>query len=106
MGNKSADALAEIARRLIALFHPDSIILFGSHAWGHPREDSDFDLMVVVPSSDLGPVQRSIQAHRAVADLGVPVDILVRTRAEFERFQDVPAALEHQIKLRGRVIHG
>ena len=36
-------------RRLAAEFDPEQIILFGSHAWGTPTEDSDIDLLVIVP---------------------------------------------------------
>ena len=35
----------EIARR----FRPERIILFGSYAYGTPTEDSDVDLLVVMP---------------------------------------------------------
>lgn len=31
-------------------FHPDKIILFGSHAYGTPNEDSDVDLLVIMPT--------------------------------------------------------
>lgn len=36
---------SEIARE----FHPDKIVLFGSHAYGKPRLGSDVDLLVVMP---------------------------------------------------------
>ena len=39
---KYADAIARE-------FRPQKIILFGSHACGWPTEDSDVDLMVVMP---------------------------------------------------------
>jgi predicted nucleotidyltransferase len=35
----------EVAER----FHPDKIILFGSHAYGTPHADSDVDLLVIMP---------------------------------------------------------
>jgi len=44
--------LEEITRRLVAEFRPEQIILFGSHAWGIPNEDSDVDLLVIVSHSD------------------------------------------------------
>src|SRR5437667_5056968 len=37
----------EIARR----FRPQKIILFGSYAYGKPTEDSDVDLLVVMPNA-------------------------------------------------------
>ena len=43
--------LAEMTRRLVAEFHPERIILFGSHAWGKPTDDSDVDLFVIVPET-------------------------------------------------------
>ena len=30
-------------------FNPEKIILFGSHAWGTPNDDSDVDLLVILP---------------------------------------------------------
>ena len=38
-------------------YDPDSIYLFGSRAWGEPREDSDYDLLVIVPESDERPIK-------------------------------------------------
>jgi predicted nucleotidyltransferase len=33
-------------------FRPQRIILFGSYAYGRPTEDSDVDLLVVIPCKD------------------------------------------------------
>lgn len=38
-----------VSRQIARKFHPQRIILFGSHAWGTPSEDSDVDLLVVMP---------------------------------------------------------
>src|SRR5437762_11609474 len=38
------------ARAIVEEFHPDQIILFGSYASGTPHEDSDVDLLVVMPA--------------------------------------------------------
>jgi predicted nucleotidyltransferase len=35
----------------------DSIYLFGSHAYGTPTADSDFDLYVVIPDDGIRPVE-------------------------------------------------
>ena len=47
-------------------FDPEQIILFGSHAWGTPSEDSDIDLLVIVPDSDARPTQRASDVPTAV----------------------------------------
>jgi predicted nucleotidyltransferase len=100
------NALQEMVRRLVAAFQPEKIILFGSHAWGRPDEDSDVDLLVVIPHSDLKPVRRSAEAHRCLRGLAVPKDILVRTRAEVDRYRHLPASLEHVIFNQGKVLYG
>src|SRR2546426_11700823 len=41
--------LENITQRLVTEFQPEQIFLFGSHAWGTPDEDSDIDLLVVLP---------------------------------------------------------
>ena len=98
--------LTEITRRLVAEFAPERIILFGSHAWGHPTPDSDIDLLVVVPESKLPPPRRAARAYRCLREVPVPLDILVRTRAEVEGTRHVPASLLNEIFERGRLLYG
>jgi predicted nucleotidyltransferase len=102
----SPEILQEIVQRLVEEFHPERIILFGSHAWGTPSPDSDVDLLVVVAGSQLPPAQRAMRAHRALRGLGIPKDVLVRTREEIERYRLVPASLEAEILERGRPLYG
>ena len=42
------------ARAIAEQFHPEKIVLFGSHAYGTPHEDSDVDLLVVMPARSAG----------------------------------------------------
>jgi predicted nucleotidyltransferase len=98
--------LDEIIRRLVAQFQPEAIILFGSHAWGDTQEDSDIDLLVVVPHSNLSPTQRATQAYRCLRGIMVPLDILVKTRGEVERYRGVHASLVSRILEDGKLIYG
>ena len=41
--------IEEMVRRIVERFHPEKIILFGSHARGTAGPDSDVDLLVVMP---------------------------------------------------------
>jgi predicted nucleotidyltransferase len=102
----SQDLLDEVTRRLAAEFKLEQVWLFGSHAWGQPDEGSDLDLLVVVPESDELPVRRAQRAHRCLRGLGIAKDILVKTRAELERFRRVRSSLEAEILERGRLIYG
>jgi uncharacterized protein len=101
----NSELLREIVERLVAEFHPERIILFGSYAWGTPSQDSDLDLLVVVPDSPLSPAQRAARAHRVLRGIGIPKDVLVRTHEEVERYRLVPASLEAEILERGRPLY-
>ena len=97
--------LDEVVCRLVAEFDPEQIILFGSHAWGVPHEDSDIDLLVIVAASDERPIKRAVRAHRCLRGLPFPKDLIVKTREEMDRFRGVPASLEAAILARGRRLH-
>jgi uncharacterized protein len=96
----------EVVRRLVDEFQPEAIYLFGSHAWGKPNADSDMDLMVIVSQSRQKPIQRAIRAQRSLRGVKVPVDVLVKTREEFESYPSVKASLQAQISREGKLLYG
>lgn len=105
MGQISEHLLHEMTDRLVATLHPEQVILFGSHAWGTPGEGSDVDLYVIVSESSERPLQRVRRARACLGDIAVAKDILVRTRAEVEKYRLVYASLESQVLERGRVLY-
>lgn len=92
-----------ITDRIVHEFHPLQVILFGSHARGEARPDSDVDLFVVLAAVD--DKRRQARAIRAaLADVPVPQDVLVTTPAEIGERGDVPnTALYHALR-EGRVL--
>ncbi len=96
----------EVVRRLVDEFHPEVIYLFGSHAWGQPNADSDLDLLVIIPDSKEKPIQRAVRAQRSLRGVRAAVDVLVKTRKEFERNIPVKASLEAQITREGKLLYG
>jgi predicted nucleotidyltransferase len=105
MAKLDESLLNEMTTRLVQTFQPDQVILFGSHAWGTPDEGSDIDLYVIVPESSERPVQRARRALACLAGLRVAKDVLVRTRAEAEKYRQVYASLECQVFEKGRVLY-
>jgi predicted nucleotidyltransferase len=105
MRRVSNDLLQEMTYRLVELFQPEQIILFGSQAWGAPTSSSDIDLMVIVSQSDLTDYERSVLGHRCLSGLDVAKDVVVKTRAEFDLFRDVRASLEYRIAHEGKVLY-
>jgi predicted nucleotidyltransferase len=101
-----AEIVSEIVRRVVAEFDPEQNFLFGSRAWGQPGSDSDYDLMVVVSESHERPERRAFRAQRCLSRLGIAKDVIVMTVQEFDRASAVPASLESEILLRGKVLFG
>lgn len=96
----------EMVKRLVDEFNPETIYLFGSHAWGQPAEDSDVDLLVIVRTSRQKPIQRAARAQRSLRGIKMPIDVLVKTRREFQRYVSVTASLEAQITRKGKLLYG
>ena len=97
-------ALDEMVGRIVARFHPDRIILFGSCVKGEPTEDSDIDLLIVMPVKG----SRREQANAidlALADRAVPVDLIVLTPEQFERQKDSFGTIACEAVRAGRVIY-
>jgi predicted nucleotidyltransferase len=72
-------ACDQIAR----LFKPKRIVLFGSYAYGKPTNDSDVDLLVVMPFQGKG--FRKAAEIRSRIDADFPLDLVVRTPGELSR---------------------
>ncbi len=91
----------ELIRRLVEVYHPKQIFLFGSQAWGVPGKQSDVDLYVVLEQSSESLAGRIYHGIKAVHGLPVAVDLLVFTEAEVADRIDHPATLEHKIWSKG-----
>ncbi len=95
--------IKRLCRRIVEAFHPDKIILFGSRAYGKPREDSDIDLLVVMPYKG----SSRAQAVRILRHLGVlaPIDLLVRTKDEIRERIKIEDDFIQEIVERGKVMY-
>lgn len=91
-------------RRIVRGFHPDRIILFGSHARGDAGPDSDVDLLVVAPVEGLRH-KRQIQIRVALHDIHVPKDIIVTTPEDFEWRKEIPGTIEYPAAREGKVVY-
>ena len=102
---ESDRVLEEMVRRLVAAFAPDNIYLYGSRARGEAGPDSDYDLMLVVSASKVPRYRRDQQAFRALCGLGVPKEVIVLTRAEFEAGQKVVCSLPATVLREGKLLY-
>lgn len=99
-------ALSEIVRRLVAVYHPERIYLFGSVARGDAGPDSDYDLMVIVPDDAPPERRRSRLAYRALRGTGTAADVLVWAKSSFDRRTRVDASLPATVVREGRLLYG
>jgi predicted nucleotidyltransferase len=91
----------QIDQKLIEIYQPLRIYLFGSYAWGQPTIDSVLDLMVIVADSTEKPYRRMKPAYQSLRGMKVPKDILVYTENEFETYSGEPSSLFFKIKNEG-----
>src|SRR5438093_8720783 len=68
--------IRRFAREVAERFHPEKIILFGSYAYGEPHEDSDVDILVVMPARN--DMDQALKISFEI-DPPFPLDIIVRT---------------------------
>jgi predicted nucleotidyltransferase len=68
--------IRRFARQVAERFHPEKIILFGSHAYGTPHADSDVDILVIMPARN--ELDQAVRISLAV-EAPFPLDIIVRT---------------------------
>jgi predicted nucleotidyltransferase len=89
---------------IVKRFHPEKVILFGSHARGEAGPDSDVDLLVVMPVSG-SKREKAIEIAVALHGIRVPKDIIVTTPEEFEWRKDIPGTIERPAVLEGKVLY-
>ncbi len=97
--------LADVVRRLDDELEPDRIYLFGSQARDDATDDSDYDLMVIVPDSDQPSHRRVQQAYSVLWGAGIPVEVLVFSRDQFDRQSQVVASLAATVTREGTVLY-
>lgn len=95
-------AIRRYARQIAERFRPDKIILFGSYAYGQPNEDSDVDLLVIMPARN-----QLDQAFKIRWQLPAPfaMDLLVRTPKEMKWRLEERESFTTEITSKGKVLY-
>ncbi len=85
-------------------FHPEKVILFGSHAWGASNLHSDVDVLVIMESKEES-VEREVRVSMACRPRFLPMDILVRTPEEIQERRRIGDFFIRRILEKGRVLY-
>lgn len=97
------DRIESLSKRIAEEFRPDRIILFGSYAYGEPTEDSDVDILVIMPFAGK-PVHKAIEIRTKI-DPRFPVDLIVRTPQQVQERVAMNDWFMREIVEKGRTLY-
>ena len=95
----------DAVKRIVEQFRPTKIILFGSCARGSFGADTDVDLLVVMDVEG-SKRRRAVEIDLALSDRTFPLDLIVVTPAEFEKYRDVVGHILYPVVREGKVLYG
>jgi predicted nucleotidyltransferase len=84
----------------------EKIYLFGSYAYGTPREDSDYDFFVVLKDGVENPILVLQKIYRSLAKtrMVIPVDVLANYKSRFD-WRSTQPTMERRIANDGVVLY-
>ena len=100
----SQQAINEAVKILAEAAHPACVILFGSYARGEENGDSDVDILVIENKVE-NRHQEIIRLRRALAPLKIPIDLLVVSLDDFEKWSEAPSTTLYWAKREGKVVY-
>jgi uncharacterized protein len=95
--------IQELSQKIAAQYSPDRIILFGSHAYGVPTEDSDVDLLVVMPFEGQ-PFRKAAEILDEISPK-FSVDLIVRTAEQLNERLVLGDLFLQEVVTKGRVLY-
>jgi predicted nucleotidyltransferase len=97
------EKIQEFVNRVVKRFQPRKVILFGSYACGIPTEDSDVDIMLVMPHR--GPGSSLATRVLLACPRDFSLDLMVRSPAEIRRRVEMGDAFLTEVTTKGVVLH-
>jgi predicted nucleotidyltransferase len=98
-----SNKLAEVVHRIVEVAQPDRIILFGSAVRGKMGLNSDLDMLVVKSGVHRRHLAQAIYKH--LIGVGVPVDIVVVTPEDIDRYGNAIGLVLETALREGRVVY-
>ncbi len=95
--------IEQLGRKIGDAYHPQRVILFGSHAWGKPTADSVVDVLVILPFEG-DSVRQSVDIRMRLRP-PFPVDLLVHTPKKIAERLALGDPFIQEILAKGRVLY-
>ena len=97
-------AIRAMVSQIVDRFHPEQVILFGSHARGDAGPDSDVDLLVVMPFEG-SKRDKEVELLGVLPSTAGPVDVIVTRPEDFRWRKDVVGTIEWPASHEGEVLY-
>lgn len=101
----SNTTIDEVKKRLIKVYDPLQMYLFGSYAWGNPTDESDLDILIVIKESNEKRHKRGKPGFEALWGLCIAKDLMVYTQQEFEKQLEDENSLAYKVYKKGKLIY-
>lgn len=99
--------LAEIVKKIVEVYHPERVYVFGSAARGDARPWSDYDLMVVVPDDTPVEVLKSDRIYEILRAMRArATEVHLSTRHNFDKQLHLKASFPSTIVREGKLLYG
>ena len=100
------DEVKEIQSIILSAVPALQIYLFGSHAKGTQRADSDYDFYVVIPDDAMRPLDATRKISMALRSARKrPIDMLVGSESKFNKYKNV-YSIEKEVVTTGVKLYG
>jgi predicted nucleotidyltransferase len=95
-----------IITKIQKTYHPEKIILFGSHAYGKPTQSSDVDLLIIKETDDR-PIDRRVCVRKIISNPNhrIPFELIVLTPKEVANRLQIGDQFLQEILKKGEVLY-
>lgn len=95
--------IQRFSQEVVDKFQPEKIVLFGSYAYGEPSQDSDVDLLVVLPFEGHSALKAT--EIRLAVDRDFPLDLIVRTSQHIQQRLELGDFFIQEILHKSRILY-
>ena len=96
------ETIQKAANLLLGAASGATVILFGSYAQGQAHPDSDLDFLVIEPELT-SRMNEMVRLRDVLRPLRIPVDVLVTSREQFEKWSKTPGSVYYEAAHNGRI---
>ncbi len=96
-------SIYDLSSKIVRKFRPEKIILFGSYTYGTATDDSDVDLLVILPFEGK-PIRKASEILKKTKPR-IPVELLVRTPEQIRTRLALNDYFLREIMDKGKVLY-